>query len=187
LRFRSLPVLAVLSGGLLAGCAPAHVPEPVTVKYGANDDNAQFEFWRQLSERPLTSNDEAFHGLLLYLYQKDPVSDYAGRVRLLKDRAMLPASFDRPGDEAVSRGVLAVAVARVLKIRGGLMMHLTGNNPRYSLLELQDMELFPPSSENQTFSGGEFVGIIGKMEDYQHGDTGNLPATDLGPPAAGTR
>ena len=157
------------------------------MKYGASDDNAQFEFWRQLSERPLTSNDDAFHGLLLYLYQNDPANDYGGRVRLLKDRKMLPAAFDRPGDEAVTRGVLAVAVAQILKIKGGLMMHLTGNNPRYSLLELQDMELFPPSSENQTFSGGEFVGIIGKMEDYQHGDTGKLPAANLGPPTARAR
>lgn len=172
---------------MIAGCAPAHVPEPVTVKHGASDDEAQFEFWRQLSERPLTSNADAFHGLLLYLYQNDPAHDYAGRVKLLKDRKMLPADFDRPGDEAVTRGVLAVAVAEILKIKGGLMMHLTGNNPRYSLLELEDMELFPSSSENQTFSGGEFVGIIGKMEDYQHGDTGKLPAANLGPPTATAR
>ena len=153
------------------------------MKYGGSDDNSQFEFWRQLSEKPLTSNDDAFHGLLLYLYQKDPASDYTGRVKLLKDKHMLPAGFDRPADQAVSRGVLAVAVVEILKIRGGLMMHLTGNNPRYSLLELQDMELFPPSSGNQTFSGGEFVGIIGKMEDYQHGDTSNLPAAQLSGPA----
>ena len=153
------------------------------MKYGASDDNAQFEFWRQLSERPLTSNDDAFHGLLLYLNQNDPANDYSGRVKLLKDRKMLPAGFDRPGDEAVTRAVLAVAVAEILKIKGGFMMHLTGNNPRYSLLELEDMELFPSSSENQTFSGGEFVGIIGKMEDYQHGDTGKLPAANLGPAA----
>lgn len=169
------------------GCAPAHIQQPLTVKYGSNDDEAQGEFWRRLAERPLTSNDEAFHGILLYVYQQDPASDYAARVKLLKNKGMLPAGFDRPADEAISRGTLAVAVTGVLKIKGGLMMHLTGNNPRYSLIELQDMELFPPSSENQTFSGSEFVGIVGKMEDVQRGDTSGLPAHELGPAPAGKK
>ena len=31
------------------------------------------------------------------------------------------------------------------------------------------LDLFPPSSPNQTFSGTEFLGIMGKLEDYQRG------------------
>jgi hypothetical protein len=37
----------------------------------------------------------------------------------------------------------------------------------------------PPGSPQQTFSGNEFVGVIGRMEDYQRGDTANLPAVDM--------
>jgi hypothetical protein len=81
---------------------------------------------------------------------------------------------------AVARGVLAVAVAQILDVRGGLMMHLTGRqNPRYALAELVGMGVFPTSSENQSFSGSEFVGIIGRVEDFRHGDPSNLPATVL--------
>ena len=164
---------------LLSGCTAAHVSRPAVTKFGGNKDSAQFEFWRRVNAAPIACYDDVFHGLLLYLNEKDPATEYAGRVRVLKEQGMIPTGFDRPPDEAVSRGILAMAVTRILNIKGGMMMHLTGDNPRYSLLELQDMDLFPPSSGNQTFSGAAFVGIIGKMHDYQHGDTSNLPATKL--------
>jgi hypothetical protein len=41
------------------------------------------------------------------------------------------------------------------------------------------LNLFPPSSPEQTFSGSEFVGIIGRAEDYQLGHPDEKPATDL--------
>ena len=39
------------------------------------------------------------------------------------------------------------------------------------------MELYPASSPNQTFSGTEFLGIIGKLEDYQRKQQGREPPT----------
>jgi hypothetical protein len=39
--------------------------------------------------------------------------------------------------------------------------------------------LYPPSSPNQTFSGSEFVGIIGRIEDYQRGNPADVPAAVL--------
>jgi hypothetical protein len=35
--------------------------------------------------------------------------------------------------------------------------------------------LYPQSSPNQTFSGTELVGVIGKLEDYQRGGADNVP------------
>jgi hypothetical protein len=163
----------------------ARVPDRVTAKLGGSDDNSQFEFWDALNKRPRTCNDEAFHGLLLYLDDGDRAGNYDVRVKLLKDRRMLPQAFDRPADEAVRRGTLAFAVARILNIKGGLIMRLTGNSERYALLELQDMGVFPTSSENQSFSGAEFVGLIGRVDDFRTGERANTPASDLrgaGPP-----
>ena len=141
--------------------------DPLTRTAGGSDPEQQVEFWHQLADRPVTSNDEAFHGLLLFSDGQDPAEDYAGRVAVLKERGMLPANFDAPADRAIDRGTLAVALARALKIRGGLVMSLLGPSPRYAVRELQFMNVFPPSSPNQTFSGAEFLGIIGKAEEYQ--------------------
>ena len=152
---------------LLAGCQTARVERPLTRDHGGNDPNEQLEFWDRLAGEPVTSNDDAFHGLLMFLDGDDPAADYAGRVRELKSRRMLPAKFNQPAEQAVDRGTLAVAVLKALNIRGGLALRLLGPSPRYAVRELVFMELYPPSSPNQTFSGVEFLGIIGKLEDYQ--------------------
>src|SRR5215208_6152833 len=109
----------VLLGALtlcLAGCQSAKVSDPLTASIGGNDPGEQVEFWHQLAERPVTSNDEAFHGLLLFMDGQDPAKDYAGRVAELKRRKMLPGDFDAPSNDAVTRGTLAVALVRALDI-----------------------------------------------------------------------
>jgi hypothetical protein len=175
MRTVSLVIVAVL----MSGCQSARVPDPITAKLGGNDADAQMEFWHTLAGRNLCSNDEAFHGLLLFLDGQDPATDYAGRVAALKKRGLLHATFDQPADRAVERGTLAVAIVRTLKVKGGLFQHLTNDHPRYATRELMFMELYPLSSPNQTFSGTEFVGVIGKLEDYQRGNPADYPAAVL--------
>jgi hypothetical protein len=166
LRSKLLPALLVAL--TVAGCQTARVEQPLTALHGSNDPDDQLEFWHRLAEQPVTSNDEAFHGLLMYLDGEDPASDYPGRVRELRARRLLPPDFDEPADRAVSRGTLAVAIVRSIKIAGGLALRLFGNtpalSPRYAVRELMFMELYPPSSPQQTFSGTEFLGIIGKLQ-----------------------
>jgi hypothetical protein len=152
---------------LAGGCQTAHVQQPLTGELGGNDPNEQLEFWHRLANAPVTSNDDAFHGLLLFLDGDDPATDYASRVQTLKSRKMLPGNFNQPAGQAVERGTLAVALVKALDIKGGLVLRLLGPNPRYAVRELVFMELYPQSSPRQTFSGAEFLGIIGKVEDYQ--------------------
>jgi hypothetical protein len=159
--------LVLVAALLLTGCQAARVDRPLTAELGASDEDTQLEFWHTLAEQPVTSNDDAFHGLLLFLDGTDAAADYAGRVSALKDRKLLPKGFNEPAEQAVDRGTLAVAISRVLNIRGGVMMALTGPTPRYATKELVFLGVFPPSSPNQTFSGTEYLGIIGKAEDYQ--------------------
>jgi hypothetical protein len=161
--------MLVALGSLAAGCQTARVQQPLTRELGGNDPNQQLEFWNRLAQQPVTSNDDAFHGLLLYLDGDDPADDYAGRVRTLRSRKMLPAGFDQQPEQAIERGTLAVALLKALDIKGGLMLRVVGPMPRYAVRELVFMELYPPSSPQQTFSGAEFLGIMGKVEDYQRG------------------
>jgi len=164
---------------LQAGCQNAHVSEPLTHSIAGNDADAQMEFWHQLETKSVTCNDDAFHGLILYFDQSDPNTDYVSRVNALKSRGLLPQGFNAPANEAVSRGTLAVAISHALNIKGGMMMHLAPNCDRYATRELVYMDLYPASTPNQTFSGAEFLGIIGRMEDFQHGDKTDLPAQEL--------
>jgi len=163
---------------LMVGCHSA-TGKVVSPELAGNDPNAQLEFWHSLTDDKVTSNDQAFHGLLLFFDGKDDAKDYAGRVAMLKERKMLPKGFDEPADRAVSRGNVAVAIVKFLKIRGGLTMMITdpvfGIIPRYAVRELMFMNLYPPGSAQQTFTGAEFVGIIGRVEDYQRAQPGTIP------------
>ena len=163
-------LLVVVS--LLPGCQSARVEKPVTAVAGGNDPDQQIDFWHRLAEQPITSYDDAFHALLLFTDGNDPGADYAARVQTMKSRGLLPAGFNRPAEEAVDRGTLAVALARALKVRGGLVMGLFGPSPRYATKELEFLEVFPASSPNQTFSGSEFLAVMSRAEEYQKNEQG---------------
>jgi hypothetical protein len=70
-------------------------------------------------------------------------------------------------------------IVRALKIKGGMFQRLTHDIPRYAVRELMFMDLYPASSPNQTFSGTEFLGIIGRIEDHQRGNPADYPAAVL--------
>ena len=156
-------LIVLLSAFVASGCQSAKVAQPLTPELAGS----AIEFWHALPERHAVSNDEAFHAVLLFADGADPAADYDGRVRLLKERGMLPADFNGAAGDVARRGVVAMALAQALGIKGGLTMQLFGASPRYAVRELQYAGLFPPSSPQQTFSGAEFLGIIGRAEDYQ--------------------
>jgi hypothetical protein len=162
---KALATLA-LSLAFVAGCAGPKVASPVTAELSGSEPSQQMAFWHTLAERPLTSNDEAFHGLLLFVDGKSAPT-YAERLTLLKSKQLLKEDFDEPADQAVRRGTLAIAMVKALQIKGGITLTLLGPTERYAVRELEFQNLLPPSSPHQTLSGSEFVGVIGRMEDHQ--------------------
>ncbi|HZZ43161.1 MAG TPA: hypothetical protein VFE58_09505 [Tepidisphaeraceae bacterium] len=178
-RISALRLAAALSAAiLLAGCQSAHIEQPLTTTYSANDTATQMEFWHRLATSPLASNDEAFHGLLLFTDGSDPSPDYASRVSTLQSRHLLPSDFHGAADEAVTRGTLSVPFVKILHYHGGVTMTLFGATPRYSTRLLVYKGIYPDSSPNQAVSGADFVGFIGKIEDVQR-DTIEKPAALL--------
>jgi hypothetical protein len=185
----SLPVFRGLAvGGLLlmllpcGGCRSA-TGEPLPHELAGSDPDSQIAFWHALPTRKAVTNDEGLHALLLFIDSQDAAADYAGRVQTLKARRMLPHSFQGSADDAVKRGTVAVVLVRALSIHGGLTLMVLGPEPRYAVRELVYAGVYPPSSPQQDFSGPEFLGIIGRAEDYQrrpHGASPVMTAADAG-------
>ena len=163
----------------LVGCESAQVANPLTESLAGSDPDSQISFWHTLAQRKVTSNDEAFHGLLLYLDDQDDAADYAGRVQTLKSRGLLDSDFDRPADAAIRRGTLAVAIVKALNIKGGVVMSLLGPGERYATRELQYLNIYPASATYQTFRGDEFLFVMGRVEDYQRQLNAKAPAEQL--------
>src|SRR5688500_9304756 len=88
-------LLVVLVTGCQAprGAQAPRVAQPLTSILAADDADTRMEFWHALSEQPRTTNDDAFHALLLSFDGADPAPDYAARVERLKSRKMLPRNF----------------------------------------------------------------------------------------------
>jgi hypothetical protein len=149
------------------GCQPAYVDKPVTAISGGNDPDQQIDFWHRLAESPITSYDDAFHAILMFTDGDDPATDYPGRVQAMKNKGLLAAGFNRPWNESVDRGTVSVALAKALKIRGGLVMSIFGASGRYATKELEFLEVYPISTPNQTFSGSEFIAVMSRAEEYQ--------------------
>jgi hypothetical protein len=188
-RIRRQTFAAIVAGAcalaaLAAGCQSARETHSVVTKFPGDDTDSQLSFWHELAGHHLTSNDDAFHGILLDLDGHDKSKDYAQRVSTLKSRGLLKASFDEPADVAIERGTLATIVVKVLHIHGGWVMHVFGDTQRYALRELVYLGIFPPSSPQQTFSGSEFVGVIGKIDDSEVSVAASVPAPAPAPLAA---
>ena len=165
----------------MVGCQSPRSGKPLAKELAGSDPDAQINFWHALADEPVTTNDDAFHGLLLYADQTDDSPDYAARVAKLKARKWLPANFNEPADAGARRGTVAVALMRLLHQRGGVTATILGPTPRYAVRELMFLNVYPPSTPNQSFSGTEFVGIIGAVEDFQRGHA-DTPSADF--PAA---
>ena len=101
------------------------------------------------------------------------------RVELLKSRGMLRPGFDGPADDAVTRGTLARALVTALQLRGGVMLRVFGPRARYAVRELQYVGIYPRSSPHQTFSGGQYVAVIGRVEDYSRAQPMHRPEAPL--------
>lgn len=150
------------------GCKSAKVGQPLTASLAGAEPQTQMEFWHELANRPVTSNDEAFHAVLIYLDEgRIEATDYPGRVAALQSRGLLPADFNRPPEDAIRRGDMAVILVRALHIKGGINLRLWGVTRRYATRELEFRNIYTPSATYQTFSGNEFVSLIGRMEDFQ--------------------
>lgn len=172
-RARILPAIALVA--VISGCtaAPRATSIHTTMRASMRDGPA---FWATLAEQPIATNDDALHAILLFLDDADDSADYTARIESLRSRGVLPKSFNAPADEAINRGTVAVAVANMLGIRGGVTMSLLGTNARYAIRELEFCELFPSSTPNQIFSGGEFVALIDRTYSYIAGDPADYAA-----------
>lgn len=172
-RPRSIPLICTLlglAGGTacgLSGCARSTLQGGINTAYAADDLAGSVAFWHRLPERSAVTNDEGLHGLLCMIHGEDDSADYPARVARAKKEGLILQSFDQPGNATMSKGTLAAALARIIGIKGGVLMQLSGLSPRYATRELTYLGILPEgSTENQSISGLDYIGVISKAQDF---------------------
>ncbi|MBX9735433.1 MAG: hypothetical protein K2X32_00780 [Phycisphaerales bacterium] len=186
---RSSLIVSIVALVALSGCARTVVVDPLVTTYPADDVQAELAYWHSLPSRSAVSNDEGLHGLILLADTEDAAGSYEARVTLAKERGWLSEGFDEPANLAMQRGSLARSIAVICKIKGGVMMQLTGPNARYATRELVSMGMIPEgSSENQSITGLEFMSVITQAQDYLNAGApaAPTPASPIAPGASPT-
>lgn len=156
----SLMVLGLI---VLNGCQRSTLTQSSVDRFPAQ--TAELDYWQQLEDQRVLTNNDALHGLLMLADGKDPSAGYEQRVAAARDRGWLKSQTDPPANESATVGMVAVAVCDILDIKGGVTMWLLGPTPRYCARELAYMRIMPLRSENQAFSGLEFLDLAAKVEE----------------------
>lgn len=160
---RVLAALAVVLAA--AACERSRVEDSAIDRFPASKD--ELEFLEALDKQMVVTNDDALHGLIAFADGTDLSTGYEGRVEVAKRKQWIPESWNRPADESAQVGWMSVAGCRILNIKGGLTMRLTGPTPRYATKELVFMDVLPLRTENQSLSGREFVDYLNRLNRFQ--------------------
>ncbi len=159
--------LVALAAVLATGCARTTVESAAATDYDRADIVQSVEFWHTLPSRSAVTNDEGFHGLILFADENDPNDTYEQRVDYFKALGWLDESFDEPANLAMQRGTLAKLLSHAMKIDGGVMMRLSGKSPRYATRELVHLGIMPQGTDQMVLSGYQYIGVISKAQDYE--------------------
>jgi hypothetical protein len=159
-------VLTCLTAGSLVGCdAFQRTRVETTILESHPGELDDFEFWDDLAQQPVVSNDDALHALILMNDGRDPSTDFEGRTAIAAEKGWLQGThLPLDANESASVGLLSVAGCRILDIQGGLTMSLLGPSPRYCTRELVAMGILPGLTANEALSGLEFIAFIDGLE-----------------------
>jgi len=132
-------------------------------------DEEKDVYFSQLLSRKITFLSDAFSILVILLGAEDKYVDFVSQRRFLEENKIINKNFfSKYQTEApLRKGVLAYLILKALKIKGGLHLRIFPESLRYSLKELEYLEIIKKSSHvEELVSGNELLQILSKSADY---------------------
>lgn len=165
--------------------APTATEAAATQPAMPTDSSAALTSW--LADQPFVTAEAASRAAYALWRGEMFDGDFAALRAELAAGGLVPRGWNAPADAHISRGVAARMVARAIDLPPGLDSWLTGLG-RYAWRDLQFHNIAGPGGELPRISGGEFVGLLGRADEYRaQRERGRTPSVELGqrPPAAG--
>jgi hypothetical protein len=167
----------MLAVPLLAGCRAA-MPHATTQTAVPSDTNA--ELVEYIGDMPYVTAEAAYRAV--YILAKGQVfqGDFDTLEQQMIEAGLVGAGWHYKPDQFLDRAAIGYLVARACNIRTGVNWVLTGLG-RYAYRELIFRSIARPSGEWNLISGGEFLGVLARAEEYLH-NVGRAPyqAAELG-------
>lgn len=171
---QKLAKMLMVSGLILiagaAGCTPGGVKgvrafEDLPPAQGEVASDAGFLY--ELSNKKYCSTDDAYRGMLYFVDGTDTSSNFQERTARVKMHGLVKDNWKHAAQEPITKGKVAYMFARALELPGGVMYNVTDACPRYALRELIYKDIIKIGSEGEKVSGAEYVGILGRADDYR--------------------
>ena len=160
-----LLVAGLAAVAVLGGCSPSQltVAGPDTALPPGENSAAFLD--RMSSQDTVTQND-ALRGILM-LEGGDKTDTFKQRVDLLIEKDIIQPTGSYDAEGKLSRGQLARMICRVCKLKGGLVLRVTGSSERYCLRELNHRQMMIDGSISAKISGMEFASVLTRAEIYK--------------------
>jgi hypothetical protein len=131
-------------------------------------------FLDRLSSQTSVSENDAYRGVLMLVDGEDTAETFRQRAEKLVATGTAARAWTHDANRPITRGRLAFMVCKICKIRGGVVMHVTGPTQRYCLRELQYMSMISSGGPLSPVTGLEYVAVMTRADIYRR--TGELPA-----------
>jgi len=168
-------MLACLALGGCQALEPRAASQPAVPQAG----NA--ELIACIADQPLVTAEAAYRATYLLSKGEAFSGDFAALTEALRAEALVGKSWQYTSDQFVDRAAIGFMVCRACNIRSGVNWNLTGLG-RYAWRELQYHRIADEGSEYGLMSGGEFVGLLSRAEDYLRRTAKGGEGVELGAP-----
>ena len=171
----------MLLAPLLMGCQAAgpHAANPVAVPSETNAELVEY-----ISDQPYVSAEAAYRAVFILAKGEIFHGDYEALATEMRGNGLIGQTWSYASDTFVDRAAIGFLVPRACHIRSGLNWQVTGLG-RYAYRELIFRRIAHPSGELGLISGGEFLGVLARAEEYlRKAGESPEPTAELGEPPA---
>lgn len=171
------PTALLLAAALFLAAGPAFASDEVVdgAKSGGEvkpepriiaGDAAASEFLRRIYGKERVENGDVLLAAGLMLDEAHFADDPKWALKVARDRRLLRGRSPDL-DARASRGFACQVFARALGIGGGLLMRISGDNPRYAYQELFQLGLIPDGGGHLSITGDELAGLLQNAMRYR--------------------
>ncbi len=174
----ALPI-GVMAAGLLASVGCQHGATGITTQPAIPaDSNAQLVEY--IADQPYVCAEAAARAVFVLARGEVFEGDYGALEAAMRSGGLLPRGWGHGPGDFLNRAEVSFMIAKAINLRSGLNWQLTGLG-RYAHRELMYRRIAHPGSEIKLVSGGEFLGMLQRANQYldkrgeAHAELGSEP------------
>jgi len=159
-------VFGAVAAGLVGGCAQPGELNITGAEAKLTEGESSPAFFDRMTSQKTVSENDAMRGMLFLLDGEDKAETFRQRVETLTERGVVAASWHHRAERPLTRGKLAFMVYQACKVRGGVILTLSGPTRYYCLRELQYQGMMGKGMMWSNVTGMEYQGAIGLADEY---------------------